>query len=495
MKTKETIAYQPSLVNPLPEILNNKDYNDYRNLLESIDEILKKSNIDLEFTAEYLEQKEKIRQKPLSSKQRAKIIREGIVAFRCSLAKILTKKSYRELSVALADSLLLQRFCHLSSLDGVLNVPSKSSIERYCKSFKKSSVDEKIRSLIKCATSSDNVLELEMPLEVGDVFIDSTCIKANIHFPVDWLLIKDCSYSILQVIAVLRKHGLIHRMRGPEIFMSKLTALCMSMSSETKKRSGKVGQRKILRKLNKLARVILKHGIRYANLLQEIGLEVTDLSEDEIKFIALRLNKMITLMPSAIEQASLRILKGEYLKNDEKILSAYHDDINVIKRGKAGGVVEFGNTLFIAEQENGLIIDWKLYKDNVKDPQATKESIKRMVDDFEYELDSLNSDRGCQSKMNDRLLKKYGIYSGLCPRNPHEYNKKLKDERFRKLQKRRGQTEARIGILKNSILDGSLYERKFDGKDLKISWAIFAHNLWLLARLPKLEIAEEKIAA
>jgi hypothetical protein len=136
-----------------------------------------------------------------------------------------------------------------------------------------------------------------------------------------------------------------------------------------------------------------------------------------------------------------------------------------------------------------------LYKDNVKDPQATRESIKRMVEDFEYELDSLNSDRGCQSKMNERLLKKYGIYSGLCPRNPHEYNEKLKDERFKKLQKRRGQTEARIGILKNSILDGSLYERKFDEKDLKMSWAIFAHNLWMLARLPKLVIAEENIAA
>jgi hypothetical protein len=376
-----------------------------------------------------------------------------------------------------------------------LSSPSKSKLERFYKSFKKSSIDEKTSILIRHATSVDNMLELETPLKINDVFIDSTCIKANIHFPVDWVLIKDCSYSILQVIAVLRKHGLKHRMKAPELFMSELTALCMSMSSETKKRSGKIGQRKILRKFKKLANVILKHGVRYAHLLQEIGLEVTDLSENQIKFIFLRLNKMIALLPAAIEQASSRILKGEYYKNEDKILSAYHDDINVIKRGKAGGVIEFGNTLFIAEQENGLIIDWKLYKDNVKDPQATRESIKRMVEDFEYELDSLNSDRGCQSKMNERLLKKYGIYSGLCPRNPHEYNEKLKDERFKKLQKRRGQTEARIGILKNSILDGSLYERKFDEKDLKMSWAIFAHNLWMLARLPKLVIAEENIAA
>jgi hypothetical protein len=46
---------------------------------------------------------------------------------------------------------------------------------------------------------------------------------------------------------------------------------------------------------------------------------------------------MIALLPAAIEQASSRILKGEYYKNEDKILSAYHDDINVIKRGELAG--------------------------------------------------------------------------------------------------------------------------------------------------------------
>ncbi len=190
----------------------------------------------------------------------------------------------------------------------------------------------------------------------------------------------------------------------------------MSMSSETKRRTGKKGQRKVYRQLKRFAQVVHNHGIRYVELLKRRGIQDTDLTEKEIQFIISRMNKMIALMPEAIKQASSRILKGEYYKNEDKILSAYHDNINVIKRGKAGGIVEFGNTLFVAEQKNGLIVDWHLYKDNVKDPQATKESIQRMVDDFEYDLRSVNSDRGCQSKRNTNLLEKYGIYSGLCPR-------------------------------------------------------------------------------
>ena len=31
----------------------------------------------------------------------------------------------------------------------------------------------------------------ETPLDFSEVYADSTCIKANIHHPVDWLLFRD----------------------------------------------------------------------------------------------------------------------------------------------------------------------------------------------------------------------------------------------------------------------------------------------------------------
>ena len=407
----------------------------------------------------------------------------------------MTGYSFRDLSVHLSDSLLLQHFCYLRVFDGTIRNPSKSTLERWSKYFSKIEVDASILSLLKSATGPDNPLELKDKLNFEDIFIDSTCIKAGIHFPVDWLLPKDCAYTILQAILVIRKHGLRYRIKHPKEFMAKLNALCMSMSSATKKRGNTKNTKKVFRQLRNFVNNVKKHGERYAVLLAERGLEETDLSEKEIAYILSRLNKMITLIPAAIEQASSRILKGEYYKNEDKILSAYHSDINVIKRGKAGGIVEFGNTLFIAEQKEGLIVDWALYRRNVKDPQATNESIIRMTEEFEYEIKTCTSDRGCQTKRNDQLLEKKGIFSGLCPRNPHEYNERLKDERFKKLQKRRSQTEGRIAILKNTILDGSLYEREFEGKDLKISWAILFHNLWVLARLPKAEKKIQQVAA
>jgi hypothetical protein len=35
------------------------------------------------------------------------------------------------------------------------------------------------------------VLGLEGPLDLSTMFLDTTCVKANIHFPVDWVLLRD----------------------------------------------------------------------------------------------------------------------------------------------------------------------------------------------------------------------------------------------------------------------------------------------------------------
>ena len=59
---------------------------------------------------------------------------------------------------------------------------------------------------------------------------------------------------------------------------------------------------------------------------------------------------------------------------------------------------------------------------------------------------------------------------------------------FKIRQKQRGQTEGRIGILKNTILDGSLYERDFAGRELKMARAILTHNLWGRARIKAAEL-------
>lgn len=487
------IAYQAELSYPGFEIKNHKDYFEYRTLIERIDELLKLTNMDLHFANKYVDSKLKeLERKIPTPKQVPKMIQTAVQAYRCTLLGILIGKSYREESILIAESPLLQRFCTVARIDGEIKVPTKSTLQRYAKMFDESFIREQVALLNKQAFDPSNVFGLRDPLEAKDIFVDATCMKARIHFPVDWVLIKDCVLTILKAILVIRKHGLKHRIKTPEIFISELNALCMSMTSLA--RQSKKKRKSAFRKLKKLANIIRAHGTKYADLLMMYHEEKTDLSEAEANCIVKRLEKMTALLPEAVKQANTRIITGGKVENTDKLISVYHKNINVIKRGKAGGQVEFGNTLFLAEQSDGLIVDWHLYETDVKEVQATKESLIKMTEELELDIESMTGDRGCQSKSNDKLLLKKGIYNGLCPRNPLEFAERMQEEKFKRLQKRRGQTEGRIGIIKNTILDGSLYERKIEGKQLKVGWAILIHNLWCLARLPATEEELEKAA-
>jgi len=102
---------------------------------------------------------------------------------------------------------------------------------------------------------------------------------------------------------------------------------------------------------------------------------------------------------------------------------------------------------------------------------------------------------GRHSHANEKYLTAHAIKSGLCPRNPAELQKRLQeDESFRAGLRRRGATEARIAIFKHGFAGSPCRAKGFAGRELAVSWAVLAHNLWLLARL-KLRQDREAVAA
>jgi hypothetical protein len=76
-----------------------------------------------------------------------------------------------------------------------------------------------------------------------------------------------------------------------------------------------------------------------------------------------------------------------------------------------------------------------------------------------------------------------GIYNGVCPRSPALLQERLGSWKFRRLQRRRAQTEGRIAIVKNVFLGGRMRGKGFGHRQLTVTWTVLAHNLWVLARL------------
>lgn len=322
---------------------------------------------------------------------------------------------------------------------------------------------------------------LEEPIDFTKMFTDSTCIKANIHFPVDWVLLRDAARSVLLAIKTIRGQGLKHRMVEPSQLLKEMNKLCIKMTHARRKSDSKKQRKMILREMKKLSQCISRHGERYRDLLCSRW-EETEWTLTQAKQVIGRIDLILEQLPAAMKQAHDRIIGERVIASEDKKLSLYDRDAHVIVRGKAGNEVEFGQGLLLSEQSNGLIVDWELFQEQPpSDSQLIEPVVKRIADHY-GKINSISADRGFWNKEIEGFLQSKNIYNAVCPKSPKLLLEKLADEKFLLLQTRRSQTESRIGIFKNVFLGKPLRSRITLNKRHAINWCVLTHNLWVLSR-------------
>ena len=483
------IHFQPEFRPALPCVFGAKDYREFRSILIEMDRILSESGAELRL----IRQKVEAYEKPLDSRQVARHVKTLRLALRYSILLAITGLSYRELACRVADSHLFQWFTYTGFIDAVRPV-SKSTIERFEKLFAPDEVAELIHALNQAATERAGAVKLlyrEAALEMDHIFADTTCVKADIHFPADWVLLRDAARTLVQAIVLIREQGLRHRIRPPEELLREMNKLCIEMTHTRKKKDAKKMRKTILRRMKKLMKTIEGHARNYRALLithyRQIGW-----SRRKAWSVLKRIKGILRQLPAAITQAHERIIGERRIDNAEKILSLYEPDVHVIVRGKAGAEVEFGNGLYLAEQADGLIVDWDFRKGQPPaDTALVSPSLERITENHGTPA-SYATDRGFDSAPNRKKLEELGIDNAICPRSVLALEEKLEDETFCLLQKRRGSTEGRIGLFKNAYLGRPLRAKGYEHRKLRITWCILGHNLWKLATMAAQKKAEHE---
>ena len=492
------ISYQPELSPALRVVVGNVDYSEFRETLERIDRLLIVSGIEGEFVKLRLESYEedgeayarRMGKEPrkISAKERARVQKHAVRAMRCNVVRELTGESARGLSIRMADSELLQWFCRIDRID-VVRVPSKSTLDRYEKLVPEKLVRKVVDRLNGVAASTDDegqaMLGLEKPVDIGALFLDTSCVKANIHFPVDWVLLRDATRTLIKAVTLIRKYGLKNRMCEPSEFIRGINRLSIEMTHTRRRPDSKKARKQVLRLMKKLMKRIDRHARKHRDLLENER-ERTDLSEAQAAAIIKRIDRIREQLPKAIRQAHERIIGGRFVPNEDKILSLYEPNVHVLVRGKAGAEVEFGNTLLLAEQRQGVIVDWKFIKDQAPaDSKMVPDSLDRFEQVFGSLPNAMAGDRGFDSKQNRNRLKKDRVYNAICPRSVIDLRQRMKEDEFVRLQRRRAQTEPRIAIFKNGFLGRPMRSKGFTNRENRVAWAVLAHNLWVIARLPQ----------
>jgi hypothetical protein len=483
---RKIVPLQAELRPALPNVYGAKDYCDFREILTQIEVILTQSKMEDDLISKALLKhvtEHSIDQASyLKSKKSDRLYKNLQFALRCNIARHLTGESYRKFSIRLSDSTLLQWFTMINGFSNRKAI-SKSTMERFEKMFEEQDIMVSITSMISNFSNIDIAKScgLEKPIETDVVYADCTCIKANIHFPVDWILLRDAVKSLLSAIMTIRRQGLKNRMAEPSEILREMNNLCIKMTHARRKIDSKKSRKTIFRQMKKLTRRIELHARRYRELLLNNS-DKTCWSEKKIHQVISRIDNILTKLPAAIKQAHERIIGQRIVKSKDKILSFYDQDAHVIVRGKSGSEVEFGQSMLLVEQGDGLIIDWELFLDKTpSDCHLVKPIINRLESNYGA-VKSIVGDRAFSSKDNEKHLEEKKIDNGLCPKSPFKLKESLKDKNFARLQKRRSQTESRIGIFKNVFLGNPLRSRMSINKKIAINWCVLTHNLWVLAR-------------
>jgi hypothetical protein len=481
------ITFEPEFRPALPCVFGAKDYQEFRAALVEADRILTETGLEERLISAQIASYET----PFPPRQLKHHVKTLRLALRHNILLSITGLSFRQLSLRLADSHLFQWFTRTGFIDGVRPV-SKSTLERFEKLIDLEQVSEMIHELnqaVADAAQAEKLLYRETALRFDELFADTTCVKANIHFPVDWVLLRDAARTLMQTVILIREHGLKHRIGPPQQFIREMNKLCIEMTHTRKKKDAKKARKLIFRCMKQLMKTIESHARRYHTLLEE-NREQTDWSELEARVVLDRIENILGQLPAAISQAHERIIGERRVANSDKILSLYDPDIHVLVRGKAGAEVEFGNGLYLAEQADGLIIDWDFMKNQPRaDNKLVEPSLERICGKY-GSPESYTTDRGFDAAANDLVLEELGVINGICPKSPIKLQEKLEDESFCLLQKRRGCTEGRIGIFKNAYLGTPLRSKGFEHRQLRITWCVLGHNLWKLAVMAAQKKAE-----
>jgi hypothetical protein len=498
------ITYQPALRPALPNIYGPLEYREERALYERIDHILKVSGLEQEFINLALDDQQ-IDLATTSPKQLEWFANFSVMALRANIARDLTGLAHREFCTRLADSTLLQWFLQIGQIDTIKTF-AKSTSDRLTRWVSEASlrrINQRFTALLAmidpatgAAASPAVSFGLPEPITFAEVFFDSTCLKANIHFPVDWVLLRDAARTLMKATVLIRKAGLKTRMpQEPLEFLSDMNTLCMKMSASRRSADSKKRRKQVLREMKALERRIAGHARAHVDALRTRH-EETDLTAGQAQVIIARMEGVLGQLPAAIKQAHERIIGERQMSNQDKILSLYDASINVIVRGKAGAEVEFGNKLWLGEIKEGLIVDYELYDDNPSDPALVKPAIQRLVVQQDLAIKHAWGDRGLASKLNKEMLESLGIRDGLCPRDVAELSQRLNEEPgFRAGLKRRAGTEARIGIFKNVFMGRPAPAKGFAHRELAVGWAVLTHNLWVVARLAEAQCQRQARAA
>jgi IS5 family transposase len=384
---------------------------------------------------------------------------------RFALVKMRLELSYRALADRVDDSIVLREFCRMP----YEKVPVFTTLQENIKRLQPDTLREINAAVIRYA--------VEMNVEDGRrIRIDSTAVESNIHHPADSAQLWDCVRVLTRILR--RVETEFERLRGR---FGDHTRVAKRLRYKLSNTRGQHNRRPLYKSLIETA----KKTATYAQLaIAELAPDRFETFDERLVAGELRneLEQFTPLAQRVIEQSTRRVLNGEPVPPDEKVLSIFEPHTDIIVKGQRENV--YGHKIFLAAGKSNLILDCAVEKGNPSDSGQFGPALERCLQQFANAPSDVAADGGFASKHNAALASEIGVknvaFSVLKGNTLAELVQSARV--YKQLRKWRAGIEGIISAAKRAFgLDRCTW-RGYASFQAYVHLAVLAFNLQTLAR-------------
>jgi len=278
--------------------------------------------------------------------------------------------------------------------------------------------------------------------------VDTTVVETNIHYPTDSTLMGDgvrvLTRVMKRVAGATGQAGTKFRDRSRSI---KRRILEIAYAARNKNEKGQAKMKVAYGKLLETTSRVVGQAKQFS---AAIALQAKEAGQAVLQKAKQQLDEMIPRVQQVMKQARARVLEGN-TRSENKILSVFEPDTEVIRKGKASKPTEFGKMVKIQEAENQIITHCQVFDQRPSDSDLLTPSIKKHKELFGLVPDLATADAGFFSAANEAAAKELGVKRVAVPSRSTKSEKRKAEQKkrwFKKAQKWRTGCEGRISILK-----------------------------------------------
>lgn len=381
---------------------------------------------------------------------------------RAFIIKQMNGFSYVELAFHLADSRTYRSFCRLPAFSD--KAPSDTALQSGIRRLRPETLEAINRLLV--GTAKEEAIE-----DGRKVRIDCTVTETNIHEPDDAAQLWDC-------VRVLTR------------LMGRAQELAPAVRFADHTRRAKRRRLGILNAKGAEARVplyrdLLKVTIKTINAARQAAdVLISDAGPNELTAAALdfQIRHFVGLAVRVVDQTERRVLRGEQVPAQEKVVSIFepHTDIIIKKKRET----EFGHKLCLTTGASSLVLDCVIEDGNPADSTLAVEMVERQRDIYGKVPRQVAFDGGFAARANLDAIKAMDVKDVMFSKGRGlAITEMVKSPWvYKRLWKFRAGVEGCISFLKRCFgLDRCTWSG-LDGFKAYVWGSILSANLLILAR-------------